>query len=140
MSEGYNGTENLTPKETEQWVVKALIFNFDLCEESNNRDNRFTWLSFPTTKEAVQEALAEIGIDGVKYSRYLINGCEFNIEGLDGGLYLPENMAIDEINYQRPWLDTPVDVLVDKLNTFEERRELPTIQREIFETGVLIYG
>ena len=35
---------------------------------------------------------------------------------------------------------TPVDIVVGKESTFENRKEQPTVEREVFREGVLLYA
>jgi len=34
----------------------------------------------------------------------------------------------------------PVDILVKRVSDFENRKALPTIEREVFRNGVILYG
>ena len=54
-------------------------------------------LTFPTTKRHVQELLARIGVDGVRYEEIFITNYDTDIPGLSG--CLGEHEDIDELNY-----------------------------------------
>jgi predicted nucleotidyltransferase len=50
------------------------------------------------------------------------------------------DIAIDLRKAIRKKKSMPVDLLVSSLSRFEERANAPTLEREIFEQGRLIYG
>lgn len=76
-----------------------------------------TALSFPTTKEQVQAALREIGVDGLRYQEIIILDYSIGIKGLARAL--GEYAHIDELNYLAQLL-----------------MELPEEQREKFAAAI----
>ncbi len=40
----------------------------------------------------------------------------------------------------RPVRTRPVDILVGTSSTFERRKQFPSIEREVYQKGVLLYG
>lgn len=97
MNDNSDSGANSSLDNAEREVFNISIYNAKLYEETGYKEFASTWLSFPTTAEAVQAALNEIGVDGKNYSRYLIDERESNIKGLAD--CFPENAHIDELNY-----------------------------------------
>lgn len=56
-----------------------------------------TELSFPATREQVQEALRSIGVDGLRYEEIIITEYSIGIKGI--APLLGEYAHIDELNY-----------------------------------------
>ena len=56
-----------------------------------------TLLPFPTTAERVQEALREIGVDGLRYEEVIVKEYSIGVEGV--APILGEYAHIDELNY-----------------------------------------
>lgn len=56
-----------------------------------------TTLSFPTTKEQVQAALREIGVDGLRYQEIIILEYSIGVNGV--ARVLGEFAHLDELNY-----------------------------------------
>jgi hypothetical protein len=81
-----------------QGFLRASIYNESLYAESGYKEFASQWLSFPTSKEAVQAVLKEIGVDGVKYTNYRIDESQLNINGVVESV-LPDGISIDETNY-----------------------------------------
>ena len=55
------------------------------------------WHDFPTTKEAIRETFAEIGIDGIRYEEFFITDYDCDIDGIHS--HLGEYSSINELNY-----------------------------------------
>ena len=62
-----------------------------------------TTLSFPTTKEQVQAALREIGVDGLRYQEIIILEYSIGVNGV--ARVLGEFAHLDELNYLASRLD-----------------------------------
>ena len=78
-------------------IIKITIYNDKLYEETGHKEFVSARLSFPTTREAVQAALSEIGVDGKNYSRYSIDECKSDIDGLEDCIAV--NADINELHY-----------------------------------------
>jgi hypothetical protein len=84
--------------------IRAYIVNeddlasmFGDIDRMRNREYKGVWLDFPTTREAVQAALMEIGVDGVQHGAFTLNKFETDIGALRQRLHIGAD--IDEINY-----------------------------------------
>ncbi|NLI12530.1 hypothetical protein Pmgp_00472 [Pelotomaculum propionicicum] len=76
-----------------------------------------------------------------------INGTPHADSDLDIYVVIPENTDIREIDAMklihraiRDKKTMPVDVIVSKRNKFNQRKSTPTIERQIAQEGLLLYG
>jgi hypothetical protein len=104
-------------------TIRAYIANVDdmaamLSNPDRLRSGEYAgaWLDFPTTKEAVQAALKEIGVDGVTHKSYVVCNYKTELETLYERL--PIGADIDELNL----LAIKVDAL-----TGQEQEDFTTI-------------
>lgn len=75
------------------------------------------------------------------------NGTPHADSDLDIYVVIPENANIREIDAMklihrviRDKKTMPVDVIVSKRNKFNQRKSTPTIERQIAQEGMLLYG
>lgn len=75
------------------------------------------------------------------------NGTPHADSDLDIYVVIPENANIREIDAMklihraiRDKKTMPVDVIVSKRNKFNQRKSTPTIERQITQEGMLLYG
>lgn len=75
------------------------------------------------------------------------NGKPHADSDLDIYVVMPENADIREIDAMRlihrairDKKTMPVDVIVSKRNKFNQRKSTPTIERQIAQEGILLYG
>ncbi|MCL6477949.1 MAG: nucleotidyltransferase domain-containing protein [Peptococcaceae bacterium] len=75
------------------------------------------------------------------------NGTPHADSDLDIYVVIPENANIREIDAMklihraiRDKKTMPVDVIVSKKNKFNQRKSTPTIERQIAQEGILLYG
>lgn len=76
-----------------------------------------------------------------------VNGTPHADSDLDIYVVMPENADIREIDAMRlihrairDKKTMPVDVIVSKRNKFNQRKSTPTIERQIAQEGMLLYG
>lgn len=104
-----------------QEIYEILFYNAKLYEETSYKEFASAWLSFPTTKEAVQAMLQEIGVDGKNYNRYQIDGVESEFKSLID--CIPENADIDELNYLAAKIQNMDDHEIEILESVIEKNE-----------------
>jgi len=75
-------------------VIRAFIANADFYADGNLMG---AWHPFPTTSKELKSTLSEIGVDGIKHSRYIVGDYDSSVSGLNERL--PKNADINEINY-----------------------------------------
>jgi len=85
--------ENILIIPSVQHIFSAFIAN---AEDYENGELVGTWLPFPTTREAFQETLAAIGVDGPEHPGWLVEKYQSSLESI---CLLPWDSDVDELNY-----------------------------------------
>lgn len=75
-------------------TITACLTNRDLYQQGKRRD---VYVKFPTTREAMQEALKDVGVDGVLYRRVILTEHDSNLPGFCHRI--TQYDRVDEVNY-----------------------------------------
>ncbi len=75
-------------------TITACLTNWDLYQQGKRRD---VYVQFPTTREAMQEALKDVGVDGVRCKRVILTEHDSNLPGFCR--CLSQYDSVDEVNY-----------------------------------------